>query len=335
MDRIRRPALATLAAALAVACAGSPSDPEAYEADPQQRFELFKETALGHYANDDLVRAESQALKALEIEPDDEQLQLLVAWVELRRGQPENLARAEAWFRGLDSDEDYRAALGLATTCERLGQGYDEAVLHHEFGRRDLVEEGLDPDALRRKSRAYWDESVELYEQVLELRPDERKAIAGLVRVYAHREQYPESLAMADRLIEMTAGEIEFFEKQLQRADLAQLEEARLRRNKLELEDHWIATLLAKAPIQVRLGEDLAAIGTLSQVLAIDPRNADASSLRGQLYLDAGRYEEAIIDLNMYLASTPDLPFDHPNVVRAYDLLQEAKNGINRVSADG
>ena len=118
---LRLGSLPLVATLLLGACSSPGGSPDEIERDPEQLLEIYRETAYGHWENDDPSRAAAQALKALEIDPEDRSMRLILGWGLLRLGDRDSLIRAQGVFESLGDYEDYRARLGLAIVDERLG----------------------------------------------------------------------------------------------------------------------------------------------------------------------------------------------------------------------
>ncbi len=309
------PTLAAVLAALALACQSSPS-----EQDPEQQFRLYKETALAHWNNNDMLRAQSQALKGLEIEPEDRELRLLVGWAKLVVGTRDDLLLAHSILEEQQGSDDYRAWLGLATVKERIGLGYADAARDFRAGRRFAKDDAqLKADELDAKAQAYWADSVALYEQTLAKRPDERQAIRGIQRVEAYRGDFAKSTEWSEKLLELTGAELTFFRRQLSREDLSLEAEDRLRKNEEDIVRVQIATRELAAKGYHELGEYERALEHLTRIIELDPNRAHTYGLRAQMLHLLGRYGEAIADLDQFLRLS-EHTFDHPDVRRAYEL---------------
>ena len=144
---------------------------ERREPTDEELFELYSTTATYLYDDDSLVRAQEQAVKALEIEPDNEAMRRMIGWIRIRMGSTEDLLIAEEMFRRLrrDRDENQATLLGHATALERLGIAYDEAA------RRLRADDAVSEDQLeeaggswgRRGAGDHWQRSVKLYDATL------------------------------------------------------------------------------------------------------------------------------------------------------------------------
>lgn len=316
-----------LAALLGLAACSSSGD----QPDPEQQLQLHREFSLRYFDQGELDRAEQQADKGLEIESDDRQLLLIKAWIRQRRGTTQDIFVAEAIFRDLADGKDYRVELGLAQALERKGVLYREAAEAVASGER--FTEKLDPqeraDELLTNADEAWDEAAERYQKVLELKPGEFQAFNGLQRVLALQGDDDGSLEWADRLIEDSAAEMAFWRERLRRPDLTAGEENRLRdlldgSIKLQIETH-----LSAATLLVKNDRTEEALGHLDEAVLLDPRRAGIHSRRAQLLHELRRYDEAADAIQAYLRAT-DLPFEHPDIKRAYALLEDCESAGSR-----
>lgn len=291
------------------------------EEDPEKLFELYRETAFYHWQNRDLDAAERQALNALAIHPDDLSCNLYMGYIALARGTTEELLGAEARFRGMVQQDDYRVDLGLAESLERLGLVYDESATAIAAGTR--ATQAPDPVAriaeLRTMATDAWTESISRYQEVLETKQNEVKAINGLQRVHALRGEFEQSLVWANRLIDLVEIDLVYYRGQMERPGLTEADETRLRarmKNSIELAER--SYLLGSSMLR-ELGRTETALEYLEQAGELVPETAETWTRRAQLLMDLGRFDEAIVCLDTYLRLSPE-DFEHPDVQAAYDL---------------
>jgi len=322
---LARPPAWLLALPLAAACIHTwetregPSD--------EQLLDLYTTTATYLYEDDSLVRAQDQAVKALEIDPQNRAMRRMIAWIRLRMGSNQDLIIAEQFFRQLrrEGDQNEGTVLGLATTLERLGTAYDQAA------RRDAPEEpgeaveavaSRTPEERRQlteRALAYWNEALELYLGTVETGEGSTNAMNGLQRVCALLGQYDQSLVWSQRLLERSSEEMEVWRRLLTQADLSERDEKLFRENEriataLQADTHvFVATLMH------RLDRDADAIAHLDAVAELRPELAEVYGRRAQLLGALGEYERAIADIDRYLRLS-DEPYEHPDVRRAFEL---------------
>ena len=317
-----------LALTLAGACTISQPKP-----DPEKLLAMYREQALGYYEAGALQQAEDQIRKGLDISPKDDQLKLMLGWCRQRLGSRDDLLVAERVFRDLAPRKDYRALLGLAECLERKGVLYTESA-------QKLLDGKGDPDAadpkqraldLNRDAKKFWLEGLENYQAVLALKPSESQGMNGLHRTYALLGRMEESLEWAEKLIVLSDAEVVFWQTQLKRTDLRAEEETRLRMRLEDTRELTIATHFSAASLLVQSGRKTEAATHLDRIILLDPNLSAAFSRRAQLLFDLGRFEEARANLEDFLRLS-DLPFDHPDVQRAFQTKAECDQ---RLQAQG
>jgi Tfp pilus assembly protein PilF len=296
------------------------------EVDPQKQIELHRELALRFYDLEDLDRAEDQAIKGLEIAPEDVQLRLLLGWVCQRRGKSRDIFAAEKIFRELVPSGDYRATLGLGVALERKGVLYDEAASGVDNGAR--VTDAPDPKArvaeLRRLASEAWTEAEQSYRRVLETKDGEPQAINGLARVTALQKRWDDSLQWNRKLLGQCESELAVWNQQLARPDLTAEEERRLRDLRTKTEKVLLEANQQAAALLHTLGRRDEELAALDQALLHAPDQADIHSRRGQVLAELGRWSEAIASLETFLKLST-LEFEHPDVQHAYELIATCK----------
>src|SRR6185503_6055843 len=207
------------------------------------------------YEDDELDRAQEQAVKALAIEPKNFPMRRMVGWIRLRKATHEDLILAERFFRDLvaDDDQNENTILGLAITCERLGKAYDDVARAIQSGEREPPqgEEGeIAAQELSTKARRYWGEAIKLCEGVLATGEGNTNAMNALQRVLALNGDYEKSLEWSQRLLDRTSAELASWRTMLQEKDLRESEEKLFRKNEraaldLQRDTHvFAATLL-------------------------------------------------------------------------------------------
>src|SRR5262245_1668723 len=194
MRSLRLPFLLGLAL-IPPACFLPPTYQKTVEPTPEQKLELYTTTATYLYEDDELDRAQEQAVKALEIEPKNKAMRRMVGWIRLRKATHEDLILAERFFRDLLDDDDHNenTTLGLAITCERLGKAYDDVARAIQSGEREPPEgkeRELAAQELSTKARKYWGEGIKLCEGILSTGEGNTNAMNALQRVLALNGDY-------------------------------------------------------------------------------------------------------------------------------------------------
>jgi tetratricopeptide (TPR) repeat protein len=291
----------------------------------EDRLAIYTDSAVVHYEQGDLDRAQAQALRGLAIDKNHRPLNLMLAWILLRRDKTDTLLRAEQIFRRQESAEsDDRAQLGLAMTLERLGALNAEAADAVASGRTPTdassIEEGVED--LREEARDKRLEALALFESILELRPNNLKARNGAMRVSAELERFDASLAHCARLIESVEGDRSFWTRQLQTQDISPSDEVILRERVKAHAALLVDAHLFAASVLHDVGRPAEALPHLDAVVRLDPTVSEAYSQRAQVLAGEGRLGEAVEDLDRFIARS-EKPFEHPDIRRAFALRSE------------
>jgi len=325
--------LAAPALALALGlCACRHTYQKTIEPSKEQKLELYTTTATYLYEDDELDRAQDQAVKALEIDPENMAMRRMIGWIRLRMGKHEDVIIAERFFRDLVADEDQNenTKLGLAIACERLGKAYDDVARALEAGTREPspgLEREAEAQALTEKSRHYWQDAIATLDGMLQNGEGSTNAMNALQRVHALLGEYDESLSWSERLLSRTDEELVAWRRMLQEKDLTESEEKLFRDNErtavsLQMDTHvFMATLL------YRLERYDEALAHLDSLVESAPEMPQAYSMRGQLRTRVGEYAGAIEDIDRYLALS-DAPYEDPSVQRAFELRAECQEKL-------
>lgn len=305
------------------------------QVDEERQLEIRTDSTALYMGMGEYERAIDQAMKGLELDPDNFILRLYLGRALLMRGGTRDVLQAENIFLQLDPDEDFRVSLSLAEALERKGLAYDEASRGVATG--EVFSQATDPVAraeeLHQEALAAWNEALTQYDHANRLRPNDPEIVNGLVRVTSLLGRDEESLAWADALLASSQTDRRIWEEQLQRTNISVTEEDRLRAILRGITDLEEAVLLQAATISVGLDRPEDAIAYLERVITISPDLAAAHSRRAQLLIELNSYEEALAAIDNFLRLT-DLPFDHPFVRKAFELrraceLALEKGGIN------
>jgi tetratricopeptide (TPR) repeat protein len=302
--------------------------------DPERQFEVYKTTATYLYKDEALARAQEQAVKALEIHPEDRAMRQLLGWIRLRMGQSQDLIIAEEILRELLAEDakDQATLQGLAFTLERLGLGYDQAARDFRSGARavpggtDRERAAADAEA---RAEAAWKESIALLERTLVDDEGSIESMNGLQRVLALLGRYPESLEWSARVLERSEKELAFWCKKLTEEDLLEREESLYRTNETAAVQLQIDTHLFAASVLHKLGRFEEAMQHLNAVAEVEPGLAPVFSQRAQLREKLGQFQRAIEDVDRYLKLS-DAPFEHPDVRAAFDLRSRCEEALRQ-----
>lgn len=312
---------ASVPALLAAACLGSGCS--SAQADQEKNLlEIYTNTAESYYQLGDNDRAISQAIKALEIEPDDVKLKLILGWSLQRRGKTEDVLHAEQVFRSIIDEDDFRVRLGLATSLERQGLAYQEAADAVESGKR--ITDAPDPKQraaeLRAKGLELWSEAAEWFDKTLAMQKSNLDALNGLQRVEALLGRREASLAHAVQLIDALQTDRSFWEAQLKKPQLGEREEREIRRTVGQIVDLEVATRLHAARMEYELDKKSRAMAHLDAAIALNPGRADLHGMRAVVQRDLGNWDQAIADAERFIALSPQ-GHDGPDVKKAFDLI--------------
>lgn len=306
-------------------CGGLPNSSENQkEMSEESRIELFASTANYHYEDDQLDRAQSQAVKVLELDPWHKPMRRMVGWIRVRMGSNADLLVAKDFFEELrrEGDENQSTILGMATTLERLGVAYAEAAERVARGEQ-LPDDGLakkkSADKLKQHSIELWDESIETYLETIVEGEGPLTAINGLQRVHALLGNLETSLDYSVQLLKASQEECDWYRSRLTQGELNIEEELLYRENERIAEDLQTQTHLFAATILHDLGRESEALVHLNQVIEIFPDMAQAYSRRAQLRASEGQYAGAIADLDRFIGLSKESS-EHPDVVYAFDL---------------
>ena len=327
-------ARAALAGLLSLAFACGSDEPKGEMTD-EQKLGYYLENALRFWDMKDLDRTEDQALRGLEVDPDSELLLLLVGWVRLRRGSAEDVLSAIGIFEDLERADDYRVNLGLGEAMERKGVFYDEASRDIASGRR--FTDARDPQErsmeLADISFDSWQASTDSYERALELKPENRDALNGLLRVTSLMGRDHESIGWAKQLLALLETNVTFWRKQLARPEITARDERRFR-NLLKADTELeVGTRRHTASVFRLIGLNEEAIAFLDRVIELDPELAEAYSRRAQILFELGNYEKASNSIDRFLAISK-FAFEHPSITEALELQSDCVLAMARERAE-
>ncbi|MEW6071805.1 MAG: tetratricopeptide repeat protein [Planctomycetota bacterium] len=303
-------------------CLGPAKSPEMTE---EEKINLHETAATYHYDDGDLIEAQDQAVQVLEIDPENREMRRMIGWIRLRLGSTEDVLIAERFFRDLraEGDEHDATTLGLAIARERLGTAYHEAAREYAAGTREPMDTD-DPAAraaeLEETAREHWTDAVSLYESTLEKGEGSTRAKNGLQRVYAQLGDFATSLRWSEAVLADAERELASWRELLTAGDLTEEEEHLFRTNESAAVELLKETHLFAASLLQGIDRPAEAAQHLDQVVEIDPSIPQVYSRRAQLHAEAEEWDLAIADLDRFLRLAEALPFEHPDVRRAFDL---------------
>lgn len=320
--------LALLALTLALAACSS-SDDRPTELTDEQRLGLYYENALWYIQMGDLDRAQFQAEKALEIDPDNERFQLIYARTNVMRGTSASIEEALRVLEARPELADYRWQMTLGAALERKGVIFDEAARGVRDGQRATraADRQIRGDELEAEAREFWAQARARFERALLLRSGEMEALSGLVRTNALLNDFEPSVKWAEELLE-TIHEAQALKKaQLEAPDLTADREAQIRDAYRKDRSFEVQTRLHAATVLRRLGRQSDALAHIDEIVALEPELSQVYSMRGQLLMEIGEYVKARAALQQFLDLT-DLPFDDAQIRRTFDLQDECERRL-------
>jgi len=334
LTRFSRPGQLGICALLLGLAACNTNKPSSEDIERQREVHIDSARAyinMGEYA-----RAEDQAQRGLSLVPGDIDLELALARSLQMQGTTAKILHAEAIYRELPRDEDYRVPLGYAETLERKGLAYSEAAEAVRAGDRPVPNIEETAGKLEEQAGKAWALSAQIFHDGLEMKPGNTELMNGLGRVYALMGDFEEALTWCQATLDIVQNDHQFWVKQLKRVDLTVDEEERFRAALARLDTLEIGLRLLAANIEVRLDDNESAVEHLGKVIELEPTLAQAYSLRASLLMEMGRYEEVVADIDAFLGRT-DLPFENEDVKRAFDLrtLAEAELRASATAIDG
>jgi len=299
--------------------------------EERERFlDIHIETAGAYLSMGDHGRAIDQALRGLEVDPENFKLRLYLARALQKTGRTGDILRAERVFRDMPRDLDYRVALGLAETIERRGVAQAEAAEGVRAGKRytDSPDPAARADELQADSETAWRESIDLYKEAMALVPEDTEILNGLVRVNTLLGDHEAALSWGNRVIEVTVNDRAFWTEALKRPGMSPREEAACRRSIEQLDRLESSVHLNSYTILSTSNSLGAALTHLERASTLDPTNSTLYSRRAELLMNLGRHAEALIAIEGYLSRTLET-FESEDVRRAFQLRAACQAAIS------
>ena len=156
------------------------------------------------------------------------------------------------------------------------------------------------------------DEAIELYERAIAVCPTSADAYEGLGVILGRHGRYEEAIGLMQRLLEvdplsvMAHTNLSLYYNQQGRIEDAEREaaeaaRAKMRREREAADDIGVEAVGAESTHADREGR----AGMFRQVLELDPDDALGNFSLGELLVEEGRYEEAVVHLERALATDP------------------------------
>ncbi|RMH05375.1 MAG: hypothetical protein D6702_00330 [Planctomycetota bacterium] len=345
-SRLLRPLLAAacgLAPLLLPACGG-------LTAEEEQLLEDFRARATQYYDANDLGRAEQQALRGLQIDPDHPVLNHIMGRTLLKYQDARHVAAARKYLeKAYELDPQYKTAYSLGECRLRLAEfrvaravALDERAA--ELG-PDEVEARAELADRAERLRADSVEDLAAAEKylgiALEADPSNVWALRLLANTYAHQDRPEDALHALERLIEELRASRRWKNERLALEALPLVEEQSLRQRvrediEMEIEARGLAAAIHKAAQRYAESAE-----QLSEILKLDPSRVQEYYNRGLCRYWLGDLAGAHADMREFLRRT-DLEFGAEEVERALNIVSEyertragAAAGLNPVDGAG
>ncbi|MEM6675376.1 MAG: tetratricopeptide repeat protein [Planctomycetota bacterium] len=334
-SRLLRAALvAALAAASPLTVSCSSTDPEEPPAlTDEQLLGVYLENAIRYLDLRELDRAEDQARRALEIDPDNERFLLIYGSCRLLKGTAQDIQAAIETFERIPEEKqrDYRVQMKWAAAVERKGVFYEEASRGVRDGSRatDAPNRGQRADELMAEAQGYWREAKGRFEESNELRSGEPETIGGLVRTTALLGETEESIRYGRDLIDAIRASQRLVSIKLEDDSITADRETQLFANRRSNRAYEVKARLHIATLLRQEGRLAEAIEEFDEIIYLQPELAEAHSLRAQLLYDLGEYVKARDSITRFIelkARTAE--FEDPSIRRAYDLQERCDQAI-------
>jgi tetratricopeptide (TPR) repeat protein len=178
---------------------------------------------------------------------------------------------------------------------------------------------------LREMSKNAWIESRARYQQVLDNKPKEAKAVNGMQRVFGLEGNYEASLYWNQQLLDMIESDITYFKNKLAAPGATEREEVELRMRMSNTLDLAERSHMFAATVLHDMGKSEPALEHLVMAAEIQPRSAEIWSHRAEIQFDLGQHEACVESLEQFIRLSTEA-FDHPDIQSAYDLIARSKD---------
>lgn len=293
---------------------------------------VYIENALRYIELGEIERAEGQARRGLEIDPDNSRFLLIYGQCKLLQGDAQNIAAAIQIFESIEEKDEYRVQGFWGAAMERSGVFYDEAAQGVRDGSRptDAPDRTRRAEELEQEAREQWQEAKQHFLKSREIFPGWPQSLGGLVRTTALLGELEESIGYARELIDSIRASQRLVMIELEDEGITADDETRLFENQRSNREFEVKTRLHIAFLLEELGRLQEALDEFDEIVVIQPDLAQAHSLKAQLLFDLGEFVKArsaierFIELRARTAS-----FDDPDVRKAYDFLERCDRAIS------
>ncbi len=295
----------------------------------------FRLRAAQYYEVNDLGRAQQQAVRGLQIDPEDGELNHILGRTLLKRGDPDavQLARGplELAHEQLDSA---RSSYSMGEYHLRHGQLLRgaAAVLRRKsadidpVNRRLVADHQAEIEDYEKRGEEHIVTSLTFLERAVDERPEWIEALQHIASAQTHLHRDEEALLSIGRLVEVLGRSRDYKNTQLATSETSVAQERSLRQSLLrdiawEVESRGLA-----ATILMNREDWKEADAQLTEVLRLAPNLESEYFNRGLARYHMGRLAEAAGDMRAFLGRT-SLDQESEQVKRALDVLSEFDQG--------
>jgi len=167
----------------------------------------------------------------------------------------------------------------------------------------DLIEKGFEAER-----ETQYDLAMSYFDRVLEIEPDNLKALNANGVISAKTEKYDDALLYFDKILEIEPDNVDVLNNkaalflELGKQDNAMQHIDRI----LEIEPDNVQALYTKGEIHLKKKDYEQALSYLDRVLQIEPDNLKALNAKGSLFQVQGEYEKALTFFDRILEIDPD-----------------------------
>lgn len=307
----------------------------------KDKLQLFLDSAVVYYDEGDLVKAEGQARKAVELDPNDLKALTILAMTRARQGNAGDmnaLSESIVLFEraadhggrdefqillGRGMAQSARARLALARV-EVLSKPQTSTLAPAPDASSAISKE---IERLRETAKADLDEAEKSLLRAHEELPDFLAVLDSLQALYSLRDEPEKSIEWGRKVVEQTNKGREEKEKILARAGRSVEAEGATRREMRRFLDAEVNSRSLMALMLHRQGKDREAVDELDRVLTIDPNRVEDYFNRGVCRQIAADYAGARRDFEVFLRRS-SLPADSPTIRDAWDRIAECERHI-------
>jgi tetratricopeptide (TPR) repeat protein len=301
----------------------------------------YRQRAAQYYDVNDLNRAEQQARRGLEIDPEDGELRHILGRTLLKKGDPTSVQMA-----GLELEEahavtaDFKTAYSLGEYHLRhaellLGSAVILEQKRAELegdSREDEARANMLADIQDRRTRAedHLTRALGLIDDALAGRPEWVEALQHRASILAHQHRDDESLVAIGKLCEILQDSRRYKNNTLATQQMTVANENFVRESLMrdmawEIEARGLAAGILMNGQRWREAED-----ELTEILKLAPERANEYYNRGLARYFRGSLADAAADMRLFLGKTK-LAEDAAQVQRALEILDEFEKDRRRV----